>query len=158
MICPNCRKKDCHEFFNEPMEVKETHYTLVSVVFACIGGLMCFIATIIFFTTNASDTKTSMVRGIIAVAGLLIFVFSLVVGARPHFKQIYRIKAVCKKCGYQFLLVQADIKQLKYASAKKVDEPRKQYFDKSAATVGSENADKKSELSKNSENEENTFV
>lgn len=119
MYCPNCKGKDCQEFYNEPMEVRETHYTPASIFFGCIGFIMFLVAGILFMRTAVSDTTLSIIRGIISLVGLFIFAFSLLIGAQPHYKQIYRIKVFCKKCGYQYILTQADIKEINFHSVKK---------------------------------------
>lgn len=113
MKCPNCNSEDCHEFFNEPKEERETHFTPVSIIFAFIGGLMFIVAGAFFLNTTISDTTTSIIRGVVSLLGLIITILSLLVGAHPHYKQIYKVKAVCKKCGYQFMLEQANIPVIK---------------------------------------------
>ena len=44
MKCPKCGGEDCHEFFNEPKEERETHFTVASVIFICVGVLAFVIA------------------------------------------------------------------------------------------------------------------
>lgn len=120
MFCPNCKEKDCQEFFNEPMEVRQTHFTPVSVILACIGFLMFIVAGAMFLSTNLSDSMMSMIRGIISLIGFFIFVFALLIGAHTHYKQIYRIKVLCKKCGYQYMLTQANIREMPFQHSKKL--------------------------------------
>lgn len=113
MKCPNCNSENCHEFFNEPKEERETHFTPVSIIFALIGGFIFIVAGAFFLNTTISDTTTSIIRGVVSLLGLVIAILSLLVGAHPHYKQIYKVKVVCKKCGYQFMLEQANIPVIK---------------------------------------------
>ena len=96
MKCPKCGCEDCHEFFNEPKEERETRFTPTSLVSTCIGGIIFLVAGIFFLNT----------------------ILSLLVGAHSHYKQIYKVKVLCKKCGYQYILEQADIPAINYTSRK----------------------------------------
>ena len=123
MKCPNCNGEDCHELFNEPKEERETHFTPVSIIFAFVGGLIFIIAGAFFLNTTNSDTTTSIIRGVVSLLGLVITILSLLVGAHPHYKQIYKVKVVCKKCGYQFMLEQANIPVIKKVKVNNTNTP-----------------------------------
>mgnify|MGYP006966505240 FL=1 len=118
MKCPKCGCEDCHEFFNEPKEERETRFTPTSLVSTCIGGIIFLVAGIFFLNTTISDTTNSIIRGVVSLFGLLIAILSLLVGAHSHYKQIYKVKVLCKKCGYQYILEQADIPAINYTSRK----------------------------------------
>lgn len=118
MKCPKCGCEDCHEFFNEPKEERETRFTPTSLVSTCIGGIIFLVAGIFFLNTTISDTTNSIIRGVVSLFGLLIAILSLLVGAHSHYKQIYKVKMLCKKCGYQYILEQTNIPAINYMSRK----------------------------------------
>lgn len=123
MKCPNCNDEDCHEFFNEPKEEKETHFTAASIIFICCGVFAFIIALILLLKTNISDERNTKLFGYIMLGSIIIIVISVIFGAHPHYKQIYKVKAVCKKCGYQFMLEQTNIPVIKKVKANNENTP-----------------------------------
>lgn len=118
MKCPKCGGEDCHEFFNEPKEERETHFTVASVMFICVGVLAVVIAFFLFIETYSSDDEKTKILGYVMIGGVALAFISAIFGAHPHYKQVYKVKVLCKKCGYQYILEQTNIPAINYMSRK----------------------------------------
>lgn len=118
MKCPKCGHEDCHKLFNEPQEERTARFSVPPLIIACIGIFVFFLSLIFLLDNGISDDEETKFFGYAMLFGAAVAVLGLLIGLRPHSKQIYKVKVVCKKCGYQFMLEQADIPVMKYGSHK----------------------------------------
>lgn len=109
MICPKCGGKD-FEFFNEPEEEKVTYFTPLSIAVLVLGVIVAVVGFIILIA--AQNDRAFSIGGYILLGGFALAVLALLSGARPHFAKIYHVKGLCKSCGFQFILEQANIPKI----------------------------------------------
>ena len=106
MICPKCGQKDI-ALFNEPEEVRVKRFPPLSIVLMVLGFLVAIFGIVILVITE--EERFFNIAGWTTLGGLLLGFSALMNGAKARYKTIYRVKGVCRHCGFQYLLEQPNI-------------------------------------------------
>lgn len=106
MICPKCGQKDI-ALFNEPEEVRVKRFPPLSIVLMVLGFLVAIFGIVVLVITE--EERFFDIAGWTTLGGFLLGFSALMNGAKARYKTIYRVKGVCRHCGFQYLLEQPNI-------------------------------------------------
>lgn len=106
MICPKCGQKDI-ALFNEPEEVRVKRFPPLSIVLMVLGFLVAIFGIVVLVITE--EERFFDIAGWTTLGGFLLGFSALMNGAKARYKTIYRVKGVCRRCGFQYLLEQPNI-------------------------------------------------
>ncbi len=111
MKCPKCKNSN-FALFNEKQEITLKRFDDLAMSLFLIGFILTLAAGVPFlvFLTESGFNIAAFIFMLIGLLLLLLFVIKLFF---PQKRTTYKVKVVCKDCGYQFFLTQDNIKNVK---------------------------------------------